>query len=306
MDNSKNELDLSVYNSIKYNSKEANDNYKYYKELLEQRRKELKRIQEEKREKRIKNLKRALASTIIVATLLTSAKALTDELEKKQMTNRDEKRIEYAFGKPENDVIVEEPEQVVEPEEIIQEEVVELGQTVQEPAIENTNVESDASTPIENSYQEVEQQTINENVNIDERLSWILGNYNLTYDQFVVLNAVVNAEAKADSYDDAYAVISAIYNRITNPTWINYIDSIMGEGCGQNPYYQVICPGQFEVYETGRYLNFINDSYPDSDQAVIDMLYSQYPMHGYCSFKSDDTYVEDSVQFVSGGNRFHN
>lgn len=306
MDTSKNELDLSVYNSIKYNSKEANDNYKYYKELLEQRRKELKRIQEEKREKRIKNLKRALASTIIVATLLTSAKALTDELEKKQMTNRDEKRIEYAFGKPENDVIVEEPEQVVEPEEIIQEEVVELGQTVQEPAIENTNVESDASTPIENSYQEVEQQTINENVNIDERLSWILGNYNLTYDQFVVLNAVVNAEAKADSYDDAYAVISAIYNRITNPTWINYIDSIMGEGCGQNPYYQVICPGQFEVYETGRYLNFINDSYPDSDQAVIDMLYSQYPMHGYCSFKSDDTYVEDSVQFVSGGNRFHN
>lgn len=306
MDNSKNELDLSVYNSIKYNSKEANDNYKYYKELLEQRRKELKRIQEEKREKRIKNLKRALASTIIVATLLTSAKALTDELEKKQMPNRDEKRIEYAFGKPENDVMVEEPEQVVEPEEIIQEEVVELGQTVQEPAIENTNVESEASTPIENSYQEVEQQTINENVNIDERLSWILGNYNLTYDQFVVLNAVVNAEAKADSYDDAYAVISAIYNRITNPTWINYIDSIMGEGCGQNPYYQVICPGQFEVYETGRYLNFINDSYPDSDQAVIDMLYSQYPMHGYCSFKSDDTYVEDSVQFVSGGNRFHN
>lgn len=295
MDNSKNELDLSVYNSIKYNSKEANDNYKYYKELLEQRRKELKRIQEEKREKRIKNLKRALASTIIVATLLTSAKALTDELEKKQMPNRDEKRIEYAFGKPENDVMVEEPEQVVEPEEIIQEEVVEEPIIEEEPVVTN------------NDYydEEVSQPVIENNTNIDEGVSWILANYNLTYDQFVVVNAIINAEAKADSYDDAYAVTNALYNRINSETWVNYVDSIMGYGCGQSLYYQAICPGQFEVYSTGRYLNFINDTYPSSNQAVIDMLCSQNSRHDYCSFKSDDTYVEDSVQFVYGGNRFH-
>ncbi|MBP5684401.1 MAG: hypothetical protein J6X02_04010, partial [Bacilli bacterium] len=290
MNTGKKELDLAMYDSIK-----TSDKYDYYKGLLEQRRNELKKLQEEKHAKKIKRLKRTIASIIIISTIITNAKAFGDDKVKLELPDNDDKRIEMSFNDQEKDILVEEPQEIVESE-----------QTVQEPVIENTNVESEASTPVENSYQEVEQQTINENVNVDERLSWILDNYNLTYDQFVVINAVVNAEAKADSYDDAYAVISAIYNRITNPTWINYIDSIMGEGCGQNPYYQVICPGQFEVYETGRYLNFINDSYPDSDQAVIDMLYSQYPMHGYCSFKSDDTYVEDGVQFVSGGNRFHN
>ena len=285
------ELNLNVYDSIKYE-----DKYDYYKELFAKRKKELEALKQLRKQQRLSRLKKTIVSIILLSTLFTNAKGLEIEPEQLKIENKinfdNEEFVNEQIQKEKNveDKNVEDSKETVSDEEITTTDSNDIVE-VNESSINNEEY------VYESSYS---------NLNLDEKTAWILDTYNLTYDEFVVLNAIVNAEAKADSYDDAYAVINTLYNRINSYSWINYVDSIMGDGCGYNLYYQATCPGQFEVYATGMYLDYLYDTYPNSDQAVIDMLYNQNIMHNYLSFKSAETYVEDSVQFVPGGNNYHN
>lgn len=135
-------------------------------------------------------------------------------------------------------------------------------------------------------------------------LQILLEDYNLTENEFNVLCAIVLSEAKANSYDDAYAVINTIYNRCQSNKWVNYVDNILGEGKGRNLYYQAILPGQFIVYDTGRYLKNLNNKNSIGYSAIIDFLNSKECIHDYLSFRSSNTNVINCVQFDENGNKY--
>ena len=142
-------------------------------------------------------------------------------------------------------------------------------------------------------------------LSVDNKIEIILENYNLTMEEFDVLCAIVMTEAKANSYEDAYAVINTMYNRITNKVWVDYISDVWGRDVGRSLYYQAITTGQFVVYENGMYLRNIGVREGDSFQAILDFLLTKDIKHNYLSFKSSDTNLETYEQFVIGGNKYH-
>lgn len=134
----------------------------------------------------------------------------------------------------------------------------------------------------------------------------ILEMYNLTEEEFDVICAIAMTEAKTDSYEDTYAVINTIYNRTISKTWIDWISDVHGKDVGRSLYYQAITPGQFVVYENGRYKMNLGVRDGESYQAVIDFLLTKELKHDYLSFKSSDTDLRVYEQFVVGGNKYHN
>ncbi len=157
-------------------------------------------------------------------------------------------------------------------------------------------------------------------VSSEEKLEYILERYHLTEKMFNILVSIILTECKSydinstdekeylDCYTDAYATINTIYNRTTSNTWSCYIDQIMGEGLGTNLYYQSICPGQFNVYENGDYLKYIDIDKTELPGyiGIIDFLYSEDKMHNYLSFVSSSCVEESKIQFVPGGNCYYN
>ena len=122
----------------------------------------------------------------------------------------------------------------------------------------------------------------------EEKIAYILEEYDLTMDQFNVIAAIILAEAQANNYDGAYDIVNALYNRTWSKRWVGYIEGLMNCDTGRNLYTQATALSQFEVYTNGGYLQFLNNS---SDlvgyQAVIDMLYSQESHHNFMSFYAD-------------------
>lgn len=162
---------------------------------------------------------------------------------------------------------------------------------------------------------------IDKEVTNDEKIAWILKHYELTMEEFKVIVGVVLAEAKGDSYEDAYAVINTIYNRTISLSWIKDIERYQEEGTGTNPYNQVIQRGQFSVYGSGSYLLFM-DATPENNpgmQAVIDFLYGEFTydfdnykitwsgparLHNYLGFRSNGSELAYYEQFTISGNKF--
>lgn len=144
----------------------------------------------------------------------------------------------------------------------------------------------------------------------DEKIQIILERFNLTKEQFDTIVAIVLAEAKWDSYEDAYAVINTIYNRSISNSWINYVNHFVGKNTGTSLYYQSICPNQFVVYQHGNYLKFFNKDVSNElgYQAVIDFLFAGEIMHNFLSFV-DSSYCASGeyIQFAeNGGNCYYN
>ena len=149
-------------------------------------------------------------------------------------------------------------------------------------------------------------ETINQEISTDEKIKIILERYNLTKEQFDVIAAIVLAESKANSYDDAYCVINTIFNRINSKSWTSWVSSIYGDEVGNNLYYQATCPNQFVVYDEGIYLDYVNRTDLPGYQAVIDLLYSEETRHNYLSFVANGNSKKDKVQFVENGNLYYN
>lgn len=139
------------------------------------------------------------------------------------------------------------------------------------------------------------------------KIERILEKYELSLEEFNVVVAIVLAESKANSYEDAYAVINTIYNRTKSVRWNASIDNYWHEERGRSLYYQAIHQNQFVVYQSGAYLKYLNDevcNYPGY-QAVIDMLYDEIPMHNYLKFLSSSNTSRYREQFVEGGNNYY-
>ena len=70
------------------------------------------------------------------------------------------------------------------------------------------------STPVVNEITYKKLDSYTSAITKEDKIKYILEKYNLTNEQFKILSAIVLSEAQANSYDDAYAVINTIYNRI--------------------------------------------------------------------------------------------
>lgn len=141
----------------------------------------------------------------------------------------------------------------------------------------------------------------------EEKIETILDKYGLSKEEFDVLSAIVLAEAEANSYEDAYAVINTIYNRTITQSWVYEINKIRGENAGRSLYYQAIHPNQFVVYQEGFYLGMVGITDVPGYQAIIDFLYTEDAIHEYLSFRScDSNLVVSYEQFSSNGNKYFN
>lgn len=168
--------------------------------------------------------------------------------------------------------------------------------------VSTTEIITEKQTQPENLYTEKEIDAALQN---SDKISYVLSEYNLTLEQFDILCAIAMAEAKENSYEDAYAVINTIYNRTISKKWNSFCAQYYGTACARNLYYQAITPGQFVVYENGRYAKFLGKRNGSAYNAIMDFLCTKQIKHNYLSFKSSDTEVRGSVQFVSGGNNYH-
>lgn len=184
-----------------------------------------------------------------------------------------------------------------------------FGETTQ-IIVENAIAMASPIKPINKIISDTIEEKIEEPTNLtqqEEKIQKILIEQNLTREQFDVICAIVTAEAKPNSYEDAYCVINTMYNRINSKNWVNYVTNISGiEGAGNNLYYQATLKGQFVVYEEGRYLEFLGNQDTVGYQAVIDMLTSKECIHDYLSFRSANTQLDDYNQIVENGNKYFN
>lgn len=141
----------------------------------------------------------------------------------------------------------------------------------------------------------------------EEKIEDIKLRYNLSDSELDTVLAGCVAEACGDgtNYDDAYAVASTIYNRISSINWTNYISHLLGEGAGNSIYYQFIAPSQFDVYINETYKNHLGRTDLVGYQAAIDMFYSEEPMHSYLAFRGAYTELGyDYETFAERGNKY--
>lgn len=149
-----------------------------------------------------------------------------------------------------------------------------------------------------------------------EKIQVICAKNSITYKEFNIFACVCIKEAKVYSeslnnynevYADAYATTNAFYNRVHSNKWRVTVNNSSKDNAGENIYGQITAPGQSQVYETNAYTNILNvdkTGHP-AYQAVIDMLYTEMPMHDYLSFKAANCDPNNKEQFVSGGNLYH-
>ena len=122
---------------------------------------------------------------------------------------------------------------------------------------------------------------------------------NVTYDELdaTCAGCVSESHGSGECYDDAYAVASTILNRIHDVYYVgNY---------GTNPYNQFIAPGQFSVYNSKDYLNYLGCRDLPGYQAAVDAFYSGESLHNWLEFRAG--WVELTCkyeQFVEDGNKF--
>ena len=140
----------------------------------------------------------------------------------------------------------------------------------------------------------------------DEKVSQILEKYHLTEQQFKVLCGIVLSEAEHNSYEDAYAVINTIYNRIHSKNWVKSAEADFGKGKGTSLYYQAIKPNQFTVYASGSYKKYMTDTESVGYNAIIDFLFTEKTMHNYLSFRSHSIKVNNSEFYSKNGNNYFN
>ena len=152
----------------------------------------------------------------------------------------------------------------------------------------------------------LDDATINyyyETYGYEKAINYICEHYNITFEQFKVVCAIIMAEGNPDvtyQYKESYAITSILYNRIHSISAINFVNAYDYYD-GHNIFYQAICPYQFEVYQNGNYLKFFGVLSGDAFRGIIDMLISERPMHNYLSYRFADSNVLGE-SFTPGGN----
>lgn len=125
--------------------------------------------------------------------------------------------------------------------------------------------------------------------------------YSLSDYEFNVVVAVVSGEFDKN-LNDALGVVSVILNRCDSDKWIKW--------AGKTPYDQVVMKGQFEVYSSGAYLDYMpngnkygTEKYNTARQAVLDGL-NGIRNNEYLGFRAWWISSYSDKFIISGGNRY--
>ena len=173
-----------------------------------------------------------------------------------------------------------------------------------EEVIENNDIElfsyfGDMYDPDSNTYITSEQLLDNGDFEVTT------GNQTYEYlsdKDYEFFTAVVAAECNGNRHD-ALAVASSILNRCDSEKWVAEVDNLGMDGT--NPISQIKAPGQYQVYEEGRYLEYLNNVSIEVEDACNSALYDGIRNNSYCSFRSNDTISYSDNLIVEGGNRFN-
>lgn len=139
----------------------------------------------------------------------------------------------------------------------------------------------------------------------NEAMGFVVTDDNKTYSlddyKFNVVVAVVAGEFDKN-LNDALGVVSVILNRCESSNWISW--------SGPTPYDQVIRAGQFEVYSSGAYLQYMpggsaygGAKYNTAKQAVIDG-FNGIRNNEYLGFRAWWISGYSDKYIVYGGNRY--
>lgn len=145
----------------------------------------------------------------------------------------------------------------------------------------------------------------------DVKLFYVLNHFNITLEEFDTIQAVVGKEAKPgdNRYEDAFAVITAVYNRMRSYTVSGYVSSWTGKE-NISIYDHIVAPKQFSPYGDGKYEELLGNTEGEYYQAVLDFLYtadrSPEYMHFCMNFLSSNYKSSTRAQFVNGGNNYFN
>ena len=182
-------------------------------------------------------------------------------------------------------------------EEIVLEELPSLDNEKVKESVEEEKIDENISTPLisVNSQKYKDKESMGFKVTENNK------NYTLTDYEFDVVVAVVAGEYGGD-LNDALAVVSVILNRCDSKSWAAW--------AGNNPYKQVIAPGQFEVYLKDYYMPYMpggskygTTKYEVAKQAVIDGL-NGIRNNKYMGFRAWYLTNYSSKYVTVGGNRY--
>lgn len=163
------------------------------------------------------------------------------------------------------------------------------------------------------------------------KYEYILNHFMLTPKQYLFYDAMVNKEATPFSYryEDAFAVVTNVYNRMcsymlcdqirawsqkVDPDKIDtshYIVRTFIEG-DVTMIDHLIAVNQYQPYGTKSYLEVLGQFDPESSQALLDALFvidvAPYKMHPYLDFVGwgYEDLRNGNVKFVPRGNNFSN
>lgn len=162
---------------------------------------------------------------------------------------------------------------------------------------DNININSTSYVPYTKEYTK-------DVLSYSEKKKIALKNYKLSEEKYNVVASIIASESKPNSYNESYAVASVIFNRTNSKRWVNHVNNIYGRGNGTSLYYQAIAPNQFTVYSSGSYKKYLNSVPKAVNEALIDLLYTEEPLHNYLSFRSSSYKGANTVQFEKGGNKY--
>lgn len=141
---------------------------------------------------------------------------------------------------------------------------------------------------------------------LEEKIDYILNEFELTWDQFITIAAVVRQEA-GPSYDEGYNVISNIFLRTIDGGYAKYLTP------AKCFFAQTTRDGQYVAYGKRHYvkhLSYIEDT--DTYLAVIDFFCSAdengqlKPSHDYLYFGAYGTTGREDAVRLSGANEYFN
>lgn len=217
---------------------------------------------------------------------------LLEEVLPIEMINKNEKNI------IEESLIQEYIDATIKDSSDFVEKVVETREE-EEVITEPTDIEK-ALEAYKNGYDNERDIEINNKdfkITLDNRV------YDLSEDDFKFFVAVVCAESNGTFYD-ALTCASSILNRCESKKWVEWLNAFGKDGT--NPVDQITFDGQFQVYSTGLYKNFLDLDNVNADVLLACELvcYQGVRSGSYCSFRSNDSIEYSDNQVVKNGNRF--
>ncbi len=186
------------------------------------------------------------------------------------------------------------------PAAYVEEEIID-----EEPVVETTEEETDEEAIESIPLYSIDASKYASNEAMGFKVTEDNKQYELTDDEFDVVVAVVAGEFDKN-LNDALGVVSVILNRCDSEKWNKW--------AGDSPYDQVIRKGQFEVYFSGMYKNYMPGSkllerdnykkkYEIAKQAVIDGL-NGIRNNEYLGFRANWITGYSDKYIVEGGNRY--